>query len=371
MTPRERFLAAVSHGRPDRVPLDLMGTAGGMVDSLLLAVRQHLGLRGAPRRFRQGEAVSYYDEQLLEALQVDTRRVWLRQVHEPRRRHDGTLQDEWGVLRREAGGHPQPVTPPLAEAGIAGLAGHAWPDATNPARVQGLADEAARLSQETDYAVVARAPCAGFLDIACWLRGTEQFMLDLALDAPFARALISRILEAQLALFDVYLKAVGSHVQMVETVDDLAGNSGPMISPAALREFILPAHRELNALIRSRAPQAAIFLHSDGNLLPIADDLIACGVDVLSPMQPNLPAMPLAEFKQRFGDRLCLHGGIDNLGALRGTAEEVRADVRRCLGELGRGGGYILAPCNHIQADVPPANVVLLMQAAREYGRTV
>jgi len=293
MTPRERFLAAISHGQPDRVPIDLMGTAGGLVDGLAIALRRHLGLQGEPRRFRHGEAVSYYDDQVLDALQVDTRRVWLRQVHEPRRWPDGTVQDEWGVLRREAHGHLQPVTPPLAGASIADVARHPWPDATDRRRVEGLADEAARLCQETDYAVIARAPCAGFLDIACWLRGTEQFMLDLMLEPAFAHALIARILEAELALYDAYLSAVGPHVQMIETVDDLAGNSGPLISPAVLREYILPAHRELNALIRSRAPQAAIFLHSDGALLPIVDDLIACGVDVLSPTQPNLPAMPL------------------------------------------------------------------------------
>mgnify|MGYP000863312442 FL=1 len=367
MTHRERFLAAVHHQVPDRVPLDLMGTAGGLVDEALFALRDYLGLEDHPRRFRTGENVNYYDEQILDALDMDTRRVWLRQPPHAKRYHgDGSVTDEWGLRRIPVGGYMQMADPPLAEATAADLARYPWPDAHHPARVEGLAEEAARLCQETDYAVVARAPCAGFLDIACWLRGTERFMQDLILDPEFARRLVGCILDTELALFEAFLKAVGPNVQMVETMDDMAANNGPLVSPAHLREFILPAHRELNALIKSLAPEAAIFLHSDGDLMAIMGDLSECGVDVTSPTQPNLEGMPFERLKAEFGDRICFHGGVDSQGALRGTLDDVEADVRRCVRDLGRDGGYIVAPCNHLQADVPPANVVQLYQAARE-----
>ncbi len=365
MTSRERFLAALSHRQPDRVPVDLMGTAGGLTDHALLQLRSYLGLQGEPRRFRGGTNVNYYDDQVLEALGVDARRVWMRSPAATLRPEgDGLARDEWGLHYREVGGLLQRTDPPLAEAGEEDLAGYVWPDARDPARVAGLADEAAALCNDTDYAVVARAPCAGFLDLACWLRGMEQFMLDLALDPGFARALIGHVRDVELGLYEAYLKAVGPYVQMVETVDDYAGNAGLLISPGAFNEFIAPARRELNQLIRSLAPQAAIFLHSDGDLTKLAEPLIACGVEVLNPVQP-LPGAPHLQLKARYGDRLCFHGGIDTTETLHGTPDEVADAVRQRIAELGGGGGYILAPCNHILDDVRPANIVRLFEAAR------
>ncbi len=368
MTHRERYVAVLEHRQPDRVPVDLMGTAGGLTDRALFELRSHLGLGDEPRRFRHGENVNYYDEEVLQALDVDARRVWMRPpARALRAESDGTVSDEWGLRHRQVGGLMQRVDPPLAGAGVEDLRNYPWPDPRDPARVAGLADEAARLHNETDYAVVARAPVAGFLDLASWLRGMEQFMLDLALDPSFAMALIERIRDVEMGFYEVYLQAVGPYVQMVETMDDYAGNAGPLISPGAFREFIAPARRELNQLIKGLAPRAAIFLHTDGELLKLADDLIACGVEVLNPVQP-LPGSPHLQLKARYGDRLSFHGGIDTIQALRGTPGQVEDAVRRCIAELGVGGGYILAPCNHIQADVPPENTVRLFQAAHAYG---
>lgn len=155
---------------------------------------------------------------------------------------------------------------------------------------------------------------------------------------------------------------------MVETVDDYGTNAGPLISPLMFREYIAPARRQINQLIRSLAPYAVIFLHSDGDLTKLADDLIACGVDVLNPTQPNLPGQPHLRLKASHGDRLCFHGGIDTIEALRGTPAQVEAAVRETIALLGRRGDYILAPCNHIQADISPENIVCMFQTARAAG---
>jgi len=53
-----------------------------------------------------------------------------------------------------------------------------------------------------------------------------------------------------------------------------------------------------------------------------------------------------------------------------GTVEEVRQEVQDNLRILGRGGGYILAPCHNNQAVSPPENIVAMYDTGYEYGRT-
>jgi uroporphyrinogen decarboxylase len=65
---------------------------------------------------------------------------------------------------------------------------------------------------------------------------------------------------------------------------------------------------------------------------------------------------------------LCFHGGIDLQKALPGTKEDTIDEVKRRIKAFGPGGGYILAPANHIQRDTPPENVLALFEYAKKYG---
>ena len=73
--------------------------------------------------------------------------------------------------------------------------------------------------------------------------------------------------------------------------------------------------------------------------------------------------------KKEFGDRMSFHGAMDVQKVLNQDEATVRADVRTRIQALGPGGGFILAPCNHIQHDIPPENVVAMYAEAREFGR--
>ena len=109
-------------------------------------------------------------------------------------------------------------------------------------------------------------------------------------------------------------------------------------------------------------------LHSDGAVTPLLPDILCLDVDVIHPLEP-LPATDHAAIKAEFGERVAFLGGIDISHAMRGTKEDVIAEVRRRIERLAPSGGYILAPANHLQADVPPENVITLFEAAREFGR--
>ncbi len=108
-----------------------------------------------------------------------------------------------------------------------------------------------------------------------------------------------------------------------------------------------------------------MFHHSCGNIIPIIGEMIDIGLDILHPIQPE--AMDGALLKKEFGNRLTFCGGISTQGLLvRGTPDQVRAEVRERAEQLGRGGGYILQSSHTILEDVPFANVIAYIEACHE-----
>jgi uroporphyrinogen decarboxylase len=373
MTARERVQAAFAHREPDRVPLDFMGTAGGMADRAYFALLAHLGLEGEGRQFRHGESVRHYDQRVLDKLGVDFRRVWLRPPENwtPPPTEEGMTVDEWGMRRVRMGAVTPFVNAPLQDASVHDLELYAWPRPDDPGRVRGLAEEARDLRQRGDWAIAARAPLHGMFDLAQRLRGVEQFLIDLLLDRRFAEALVGKIKDLQLGFYSQLLEAAGPFVDMVETSDDFGTQAGLLISPELFQEVFAPARRELNELIKAKTPGARVFFHSDGAISKIIPQLIDIGVEVLNPVEPDVPGNDSYALKERFGTQLTFHGHLDVKGALRGSREDVRAEVRRAIDGLSHGGGYILAPTNHLQPDVPPENLLEAYRYAADYGRRV
>lgn len=107
--------------------------------------------------------------------------------------------------------------------------------------------------------------------------------------------------------------------------------------------------------------------HSDGNILPILDDLFTLGMDAVHPIQPG--AMDIEEVKRIYGGKLCLVGNID-LGytLTRGTPKEVEKEVSDRIRVVGDGGGYILSSAMTLTDYCKVENVLAMAAAAREHG---
>jgi uroporphyrinogen decarboxylase len=103
----------------------------------------------------------------------------------------------------------------------------------------------------------------------------------------------------------------------------------------------------------------------------LLDDFVEIGVDVLNPVQASAGGMSdFPGLKRRFGDRLAFCGGMDTHHVLpHGTPDEVRAEVRRVIAALGPGGGYMLGAVHTVMGDVPPENVLAMVDAVEAYGR--
>lgn len=367
MTPRQRVLETFAHRSPDRMPVDLMGTAGCLEDGAYFALCDFLGLKPEGRIFRHAWNVRYYDERILELLGVDFRRVWMRPLaNRPAlSEKQGDENDEWGMLIRHEGHAAWFANEPLAQASIHDLDTYPWPNPGDPCRIEGLAEEARDLRQTTHYAVSARQATSGLFELAQRLRGPERLLMDLLLDKPFAHALLRRLNEIRLEFLRVYLGEAGRYIDMIEYADDFGAQNGPLISTELFAEFFLPAYAEQNELIRKLAPGARIFMHSDGNIAPLIPLFIESGVDVLNPVEPDVPGLDPAQLKREHGAHLVFHGHINTKGSMRGSLEDVRAEVDRIRDGIAVGGGFIMAPTNHFQVDVPPANIVEAYHYAR------
>ncbi len=95
------------------------------------------------------------------------------------------------------------------------------------------------------------------------------------------------------------------------------------------------------------------------------------GIDIFNPVQISAKDMDPAMLKARFGDKVVFWGGgVDSQHVLpRGTTEQVRENVRANLEAFKPGGGYVFNNVHNIQADVPPANILAMFDAAYEFGK--
>jgi uroporphyrinogen decarboxylase len=375
MTPRQRVQTALAHEEPDRVPLALGGGPYGIVDDLYMRLLKHLKLGEPAAPFRSGHSISYMDDRLLEILGTDLRYCWpglLPNSPILPGEDEGIFYDSYGQVWKRA--------LPYYYAGEGILKDAAsiddieqcvrWPDLSDPRWTQGVADRAQLLREQTqDFVVMRMVASHGPFQTACDLRGTEAFLMDMALKPEFAHALLDKVTTAIEGLTRLAMQAGGKYFDMIELPgDDYAGNMSTIISPRMFRTFIKPCLEQLVKTVREYNPETKIMLHSDGAITKLLPDIIALGIDVIHPLEP-LQATDLSAVKEQFGKQVTFLGGIDISHAMPGTTEDVIAETKLRISQLAAGGGYILAPSNHLQADVPPENVITLFAAARKFGK--
>jgi uroporphyrinogen decarboxylase len=345
-----------------------MGHASGLLDPSYFRLRDYLGLEPIPP-YRSGHTSNYYDERILERLGTDFRRVILKEKKWVDDSHDQGFVDNWGVRQQKMGMFVHSSRNPLSEATtVAEVEQFAWPRAEDMFSAEGVAAEARRLYEETDYAVVARNPLGeGFLDRSCSLMGMAEFMVALSRYPQVAECIVAHLVGIYKDVWTMFLDEVGPFVQMVEVGDDLAANQNPLISPKMYRQFIKPAEMALYTLIHEKAPHAALFMHTDGAVFDLIPDLIEAGVNVLNPTQTSCAGMDARRLKETYGQQITFHGAIQNIEE-DVLVDDLVAEVKERIDVLGPGGGYILAPCNYF-VNVRPEIVITMYEVAREYGQ--
>ena len=376
MLPRERVLAAINHQPTDCIPTALGGGPYGLVDDLYLRLIQHLNLGNPVAPFRSGHNISYMDDRLLERLGTDMRYCWpglLPNSPVIPGEDEYTFYDSYGQVWRRALPYyyvGEGILKNTTEIDDIEPLIH-WPDLDDPRWIAGVAERARTLHENTEYFITMRMVAShGPFQTACDLRGIENFLMDMTIRPDFALALLDRVTEAINGLLRLAMLAGGKWFDMVELPgDDYAWNLNTIISPAMFRKFIKPCLVRLISTIKEYNPNTNVMLHSDGAITKLIPDFLDLGVDVIHPLEP-LPATDIPAIKANYGDKVTFLGGIDISHAMPGSQQDVIDEVERRLTQLAPGGGYILAPSNHLQADVPPENVVTLFDTARVFSQT-
>jgi uroporphyrinogen decarboxylase len=380
MTPKERLLAAINHQEPDRVPILIgVSNATSIQMKAYRRLKNHLGIE-APDTYIYSWpelGIALVDEETLQHLHGDVRGVLdlepasvlesnlNRDPHSPYISSWGTGQIEIQDGEWYSGIYPlQEATTP------ADLNEHSWPDMDDPTRVSHVREQARRLAEEQLYGIMGTPWLLFPLERAFSLQGMETFLLNLAVYPEFAQALLQKNLELCKQLMGNFLGESGDYLDIIKIGDDLGTQESLLMSPATYREILKPIHADLITFIKERT-DAKVLFHTDGDVFPLIGDLIEIGVDILNPIQTSAGQMSnLDKLKADFGKEIVFCGGIDTHHYLpHGTPQEVDDEVKRVIKILGPGGGYLVSSVHTIMNDVPPENILAMINAVEKHGQ--
>lgn len=351
MTPRERVLRALRHEEPDRVPHYL-----GFTLPARRRFEEFLRTGAFPETEERAN-----DRERAGALDLDDRVQNAIAVYSARRNapweevSPGIWRDAFGVVWNRTLDPDIGVVEdnPLKLRDLAPLD---VPDPRHPARFEALPGF---IEGNRDRFRLVNHGFALF-ERAWTLRSMPELLLDMVDDPAWTDRLLDRIVEFNLALIG---ELVRRDIDGIMFGDDWASQRGLIMGPRLWRRFLRP---RLAAMFQAvKAGGKAVFVHSCGKVQDLFEDLIAIGADAFNPFQPEV--MDPAGMKRAFGDRIAFFGGVSIQRTLpRGTPDDVREEVRRLRREVGRGGGYILAPSHDMPGDIPPENIAALVEAALE-----
>ena len=392
ISPRERVNLALDHNNPGRTPVDFLATVEvweKLIDHLDLDTVNQPGS-------------DYFDprwEALLRKYQVDCRVLSYDQFFQPpksffkkrdtinwwdalsrstpnrmfrRVQHDGDLFDLWGhhmrLVQNPTGAYEEVVSYPLRGASAMDVRNFTWPE-PDWWNFDPLAGVMAQLDEYEQTHIRFRV---GSVFEAAWqLTGLDKFLLDLAMDPEVPLLIMDHITDICVEILSRVLEKNSDRLDMIYFYDDVATQNSLMISKDMWKKFIKPRHTRL--IDAAKKYNKKIMYHCDGSIFPLIPELIDMGVDLLNPIQVDAKNMEAQRLKDEFGDRLCFHGGIDNVRTLPfGTPQDIQEEVRERILVLGRGGGYIMASTHHIQSNTSVENAAAMydIDLRIDQGRT-
>jgi uroporphyrinogen decarboxylase len=405
MTSRERVLTALAHRETDRVPVDLSGHRSSGISAMAYPkLRRFLGLPPKPVRvYDPIQQLAIIDEDVLTRFGVDTIELGRAFALEPIHWADWVLPDGtacqmpvWtlpeksngGWVMRSASGRVIARMPAgvwffeqthfpflerddldhipeaFAESMWTAVASPPGPLVAGPEGARILSEGARRLREQSDRAILGLFG-GNLLEVGQFLYRNDNFFMLLAGEPQRAHRFLDKLVELHLAHLEWYLGAVGKNIDLIVFGDDLGMQTGPQISPAMYREFFKPRHQLMWQRAKKLAP-VKVMLHCCGGVRELLPDLIDAGLDAINPVQITCSGMDARGLKADFGkDLVFWGGGCDTRDILtKGAPDQVRRHVRQMTDIWRPGGGFVFQQVHNIMADVPPANITAMLEAA-------
>ncbi len=356
MTSKERVLTTLNHEEPDKVPIDAW-----MVNEITTVIVKLLNINIEEGRFSYAKALGH--DLLYKHMGIMDS---LASIYKQDRKVEENLyQCKWGIkykrLPHKYGIFYSFVEHPLAD--IKNYDSYNWPD---PLEIERDGIELYKTIIERDgkdYAILGAVPCTIF-EGSWYLRGLENFLIDLCQNRDFADELLRNMMNYHLTLSK---KLIEIGVDIIWWGDDIAIETGPYIDPKLFRELIKPKYAYMVQEVKKINKNIKIAYHTDGKVNWVLDDLVDIGVDILNPLQPDVN--DVSTIKKRYGKKLSFWGNVDTRCVMsEGSCADVVDEVKNVIRTLAPGGGFILST-NHTIQSTPRAidNTIAYYWAAHNF----
>jgi uroporphyrinogen decarboxylase len=235
-----------------------------------------------------------------------------------------------------------------------------WPD---PEKYIDPEECLAAVEAADDRAVVGILWSAHFQD-ACSAFGMEASLVKMLEEPDMYVAVINRITQFYLKANKIFYEATKGKVDAVLIGNDFGSQTGLMLSPALINEFVIPGTVEL--INQAKSYGLKVIYHSCGAIIDAIPALIGAGVDVIHPIQALASKMDPDILRERFGSMVSFCGGVDAQYLLvTGSPDEVKTKVRQLKSIFPT--GLIISPSHEaILPDINPANIKALFEAIHE-----
>lgn len=358
MTPKERVLKLINGQEVDRPPVFATltpQTAKKLSDYLGLPFEEPLDSLLSTR-------ISHMD--LLVHLGNDCVGIsaCAPKDHPTRKREDGHIVNEWGMVFKDIGLYSEFVEYPLGHAAtIEDIKNYPFPDPLAEGRYDEALTTVGKYGQQ--YAIVGDIETT-FWETAWYLVGLEKLMIDMMMEASYVEPLFDKVMEVNLEIGKNLIK-LGADILLAG--DDFGSQQSMLMDPETWRRYFKPRIKYMFDEWKKVNPDVKIAWHSCGSIIPIIEDFVEIGLDILNPLQPLAVDMSAENLKRKFGNKLIYFGGIDIQSLLpQGPPEKIKSEVKRIAQIYGNKGGYILAPAHNIQDDTPVDHILALFEAAKE-----
>lgn len=363
MDSRERVLAAANCQNSDRIPIDFWAA-----NEVYERLAKELNVSDK--------------EGVLEAFDVDLRYFRGPGLTSMEPDENGIFTDHWGVKREShsVNGQRRDGTDyswtykhmsasPLAEMqSVADIENHAWPDPANW-DYSGIKD-ICKAIRDAGRAVVFggdRLDRTAQLKAGMYLRGTEQFMMDLIIEPKIAECILENISAYYLEYNRRVFEAADGNIDIFFMGDDMGTQNSTWVSVDMYRKFFKKRFTKFNELARDFGIKT--MYHTCGRITDFVGEFVDAGLDILQSLQPGAMNEDYAKIKKEFGKDLCFQGGIDIQNILPyGSPEEIRQHVKEVLNSLGKDGGYIFGTSHNILPETPTENILALIESYHEFG---
>jgi len=344
MTSYERVKTAIQHKEPDRVP-----AFASFTSEMSERLRDESNVGSEDLGVRLG------NDMIQVSIGIETSSSYSKEPE---------FMCPWGItwrnIRNQFGSYSEIVRFPLA-GDEEKLSRWNIPDPTK----KELYEPMKRVIDQYGKKVWIAGSCRCTLFETAWyLRGMDEFMVDLLTNEDYVNTLLDKILEYPRYALSEY---IDMGADMVWVGDDVATQQGMMISPELWRKYFKPRYACLFKEFKTKNPDIIIAYHSCGNCSEIVADLIEIGLDVLHPLQPL--AIDPIKVKREYGNRLTLMGGLDiQIVMPSGSPADVKAETIRLMKGCGKGGGFIIGGAHHFQKDTPIENILAFYKTVKEEG---